>query len=208
MFIVVDINLFFAWYKIFFKFTNRDFLCWFLTCVFWINWISIHWYWNVSLGLIGIFIRDVCKQDIWILFPFRLVECGFEGEIYVIVLVIINWLNGCEVIKSMFSCWLLLTFSSVEEETSSSDRTWYFEILLSRLACKIQFLNWCNIKVVWWRLVVQSLVLIYIQLSKSRPKGTTYHWFNTLQFFWGQWMLVTPSIKIKLFIILIYNNLF
>ena len=49
----------------------------FLTCVYWIHCIIIYWSWNLSLDVIGNFLRAVSKLDIWICFTHRIVEgCG------------------------------------------------------------------------------------------------------------------------------------
>ena len=45
-------QLIFSWYKIPLKFTSKDLLYLLTTYIFCINWISVHWYWKLSLGLI------------------------------------------------------------------------------------------------------------------------------------------------------------
>ena len=54
----------FDWSKIFFKLIAKSFLCWFLTCIFFIYWISANWSWNASLGVISNYIWDVYKYYI------------------------------------------------------------------------------------------------------------------------------------------------
>ena len=54
----------FSWSKISFEFFVKDFFCWLLTCVYWIYWIIINLYWNLSLGVSTNFLWDVSKSDI------------------------------------------------------------------------------------------------------------------------------------------------
>ena len=44
-FLLIPIDCF-TWSKISFNFVDQEFICWFLTFVFLIYWISAHWYWN------------------------------------------------------------------------------------------------------------------------------------------------------------------
>ena len=69
----------FSWSKISFRFFIQAFFCSFLTCVYHIYWIIIHWFWNLSSGFIENFQWDVYKPDIQICFPHRFVEGRGEG---------------------------------------------------------------------------------------------------------------------------------
>ena len=63
--------------QISFKFFAQDFLCWFLTCLFFIYWVSVSWSWNFSLGVIENCLWGVSKPHIHICFPCRL-GCVFR----------------------------------------------------------------------------------------------------------------------------------
>ena len=70
----------FAWSKIYSKFFVRDFFCWLFTCVYFINWINVHWSWNLSLVVLENCQWAISKPDICIFSPHRFVEgCG-EGD--------------------------------------------------------------------------------------------------------------------------------
>ena len=65
--------------KISIKLFIKYFFCWFLTCVYHIYCIRIHWSWNLSLGVLENFQWAVSKLYIWIFYPHRFLEgCG-EG---------------------------------------------------------------------------------------------------------------------------------
>ena len=95
---------YFAWYIISTKFFVQDFFCWFLTCVYHIYWISIHWSWNLSLGVLANFPWDVFKPDIRIWPSRRFVEgCGEVAVFFNFTCYhkYIDWLQGS------YSSWLL-----------------------------------------------------------------------------------------------------
>ena len=94
---------YFDWSNISFKLFSQDFLCRFLTCLFFIYWISVHWSWNLSLGLIENFLWVVSKPGIRIWFPWSYVEVHGEGVGCVAALLIINWLNAFKLIIPMSS---------------------------------------------------------------------------------------------------------
>ena len=95
----------FAWSKISSKFFVQDFVCWFLNCVYLIYWISVHWYWKLSLGVLENCLWDVYKSDTQLRFPCRFVEgCG-KGAGCVISLVVINGLTGFKSIIPSSSNW-------------------------------------------------------------------------------------------------------
>ena len=97
----------FAWSKISLKLFTLTWFCWFLTCVYWIYWISVHWHWHMYLGGIKNYLWDVSKSETRIYFPCRFVEgCG-EGAGGVIALAIINWLTGLKSIIPSYTCWFL-----------------------------------------------------------------------------------------------------
>ena len=72
------------------------------TCLYCIYWISAHWSWNFSLGLIVNFLWAVSKPDICIFFPWRFLESHDTGAGCVITLVVINWLNDFKATTSRF----------------------------------------------------------------------------------------------------------
>ena len=86
--------LLFRIFNIPFKIIIQAFLCWFLNCVHHIYWISVHWSWNLSLGVIPNFQWDVSKPDICICFPCRFVEGLGEEAVFKIAPVSINTLIG------------------------------------------------------------------------------------------------------------------
>ena len=65
--------------KISFKSFVQAFFCWFLTCVYHIYWINIHWYWNLSAGVIANCKWAVSKPYIRIYFPSRFLEGRGRG---------------------------------------------------------------------------------------------------------------------------------
>ena len=69
----------FAWSKISFQLFFQVFFFWFLTCVYHIYWISVHWYWNLSSIVIEKLQWTASKMDIHIFFPCRFVEVHGEG---------------------------------------------------------------------------------------------------------------------------------
>ena len=102
--LLILINCFLPWSRISFKFFSKEFIYLLLTCVFFIYWIIIHWYWNLYLVVIINFLWDASKPDIRICFPFRFVEgCG-KGVSFVAVLFIINWPTGFNSIIPNFPC--------------------------------------------------------------------------------------------------------
>ena len=71
-----------------------------------INWISVHWYWNLSSGMLETFLWDVSKAAIGICFPYMFVGGLGEGYGWVFRLVHINWFlfliqNLLQVIRSI-----------------------------------------------------------------------------------------------------------
>ena len=65
------------WSKKSFKLFSKSFFCWMFTCVYHIYWIIVHWYWNLSLGVIENCQWSISKPDMRICFPCRFVEgCG------------------------------------------------------------------------------------------------------------------------------------
>ena len=94
----------FDWYKISFKLFTQCFLCWFLTCVFCIYRISIHWSEHFSLSMISNFLWAIYKPDIRIWLPCRFVEgCG-KGGGCVDSLVIINLFTVFKSTTPSYSC--------------------------------------------------------------------------------------------------------
>ena len=63
----------FAWSKISFKFFVQALFCWFLTCVYFIYCIVVHWSWNLSLSVLETFLRKVSKPGIQLWLPCRFV---------------------------------------------------------------------------------------------------------------------------------------
>ena len=54
-------------------------ILWLLKCVYYIHWINVHWYWNLSSGVISNCHLDVSKLDTRIWLPCAFVED--HGEI-------------------------------------------------------------------------------------------------------------------------------
>ena len=75
----------FSWSIISFKFSVKALFCLLLTCVYHIYWISVHWSWNLSSGVLENFQWAISKPDTRICFPHRFLEgrgkgasfCGF-----------------------------------------------------------------------------------------------------------------------------------
>ena len=53
---------YFAWSKKSLHFLIKDFFCWFLTCVYCIYWVSVHWSWNLSSGVLENCLWKVSKS--------------------------------------------------------------------------------------------------------------------------------------------------
>ena len=83
---------FFDWSKISSKFFVQAFFCWLLTCVYCIYLISVHWYWNLSSGVIANYLWAISKPDIHILFLCMFVEGRGRGSGWLFRLVFFNWL--------------------------------------------------------------------------------------------------------------------
>ena len=81
--------------------------CLFLTCIYLIYWMNVHWYWNVSLGVIENCMWAISKPEIWICFPCRFVEGRDESAGCVVAVFIINWLTGFKSIIQGYYFWLL-----------------------------------------------------------------------------------------------------
>ena len=81
--------------------------CW---PIFFSIWISIHWLWYLSLGVIANSLWAVYKPYMWIFFPRRLVEVFIKGDGFVISLATTNWLTGYNEFNEIFYCWLFLDF--------------------------------------------------------------------------------------------------
>ena len=65
---------YFPWSKISFNLFNQILFCWLLTWSYHMNWISVHWSWNLSLCVSENCQCDISKHKIWIYFPCRFVE--------------------------------------------------------------------------------------------------------------------------------------
>ena len=85
----------FDWSKISFKFFVQALFCWLLYFVYFVYWISVHWYWNLSLGVLENCLWAVSKWYIQLFFPRRFVEVHGEGASCVVSLVvlILRWLG-------------------------------------------------------------------------------------------------------------------
>ena len=64
----------FDWSIISFKLFVQAFFYWLLTCVYHMYWISVHWSWNLYLGVLANHQWTISKLDICICFYHRLVE--------------------------------------------------------------------------------------------------------------------------------------
>ena len=63
-------------------------------CMYFIDWISINWLWNLYFGVLENFLCEVSKLDIRILFLRRFVESLGEGAGFMISLVFNNIFTG------------------------------------------------------------------------------------------------------------------
>ena len=70
----------FAWYKMYFRFFVQALFCCLLTYVYHIYWISVHWSWNLSLGVIASCQWSLSNPDVRIFFSCRFVEVLGEGD--------------------------------------------------------------------------------------------------------------------------------
>ena len=95
----------FDWSKISFKLFVQALFCWFLTCVYFIQWISAHWSLNLSLGMLANCLLAVSKLDIHLCSPHKFLEGSGEGDGSVISLAVINWLTGFKSIIKNSSNW-------------------------------------------------------------------------------------------------------
>ena len=59
----------FAWYNIYIKLFSQDLFCWFLTCVYIVYLIGVHWYINFSLGAFDIFVGRIKIGHTYLLSP-------------------------------------------------------------------------------------------------------------------------------------------
>ena len=102
----------FVWSKISFKLFVQDFFSWFLTCVYHIDCIIIHWSWNFSSDVIANFQWSVSKPDIWVCFPCGFVEGRGEGYVFCYFTCrnqYIYWIQGSSSsYSSLKFCWWVL----------------------------------------------------------------------------------------------------
>ena len=83
------------------------FFCWFLTCMYNIFWISVHWSWYLFSGVLANCQWGVSKPDIRFCFLRRFVEGHGKCSGFVISPVIINKLIGFKAVNQFGYCILL-----------------------------------------------------------------------------------------------------
>ena len=88
------------------------FASWIFDLFVWINGISVHWYWNLYLGVIAYYMWDISKPDIRVCFSRRSVEGSGEGARWVFRLIASNDYFALSKIYFKFLvqdlfCWLL-----------------------------------------------------------------------------------------------------
>ena len=97
--------LFFDVSKISFILFVQDLFCCFLTRVYHIYCISVHWYWNLSSGVIENCEWDVSKPDIQIFFPAGLWKVVVRVAVSVVLSVSINILIGFKEVPQVWHFW-------------------------------------------------------------------------------------------------------
>ena len=128
----------FDWSKIFFKLIAKSFLCWFLTCIFFIYWISANWSWNASLGVISNYLWDVYKYYIRIFrikFLFTMsylvsfgTDCQYMFYMSKVLFKRYDWWSPCAPI----STWLYLRQNNLLHKN------------LVKLCCEVHYMWWWN----------------------------------------------------------------
>ena len=94
-----------AWSKISFKFIAQDFLCWLLSCLFFISWISAQWSCYMPLCVNETFLLDLYKPEKNIYLHVGLWRF-WRGCRFFVALVIVNLFTGCKaIISKRFGTW-------------------------------------------------------------------------------------------------------
>ena len=79
VFILVWLNWLLWFISKFLQVIFQTSFCWLLTCVYHIYWIRVHWYWNLSLGMLENCQWAIYQPDIEICFLCRFVKGHGEG---------------------------------------------------------------------------------------------------------------------------------
>ena len=88
-----------------FKLFVQSIFCLFLTCMYHIYWISVHWSWKLSSGVIANRQWSVSKPYIRSCFPRKLAEGGGKGLSFFIAPVTINTFIGFKKVPRVIEMW-------------------------------------------------------------------------------------------------------
>ena len=179
----------FVWSKISLKFLSQALFCLMLTFVYWNYWISVHWFWNMSSGVLETFLGriqigyayfvplQVCGrfwQGLW------LCGCTFHHQLSVLI----------QVNHPKFFIFMVVCISFSSGRRSKLHKNWFMNITRNSSFCKNQGLVGTKqfLKEVSSRFFGYGWRYIFSCVDKIWPRVHKGSWFNPLPVFVRKWI--------------------